>query len=246
MSNESDFKVHEEAIKSIDPKSMKHPNMPVGINLQEAEDLYAWCGPDKIKLTAAGLDEAVLDGLPSKIGALRHIQSQWNSTRMTKEEAQKQFALLGPSAYDLCDELVHHMLFGYRKHPDLKSRVQAIADGTGDADMIQDLSDLAVHGKNNPEPLAEINFDMSLLDQAASQSDALSALLGSARGEKATDKEIKIMRDKAYTYLKESVDEIRQTGQYTFWRDKARKPGYASAHFRRTRSGSTKTTPDAP
>jgi hypothetical protein len=126
-------------------------------------------------------------------------------------------------------------LFAYRKRPDLKGRVQAIAEGSGDADMIQDLSDLSVHGKNHPEQLTAIGFDMALLDEAASKSDELASLLGVAHGEKAVDSEVKVLRDKAYTLLKESVDEIREYGQFAFWRDEARRGGYASDHFRRTR-----------
>ncbi len=242
MSNQSDFSMHEDAIKAIDAKVVKYPNMPVGIYLQEGEDLYAWTNDDRAALLAAGLPEPVIDELPGRIGAVRYIQSRWNSKRFTKEEAQKQFALLAPVAYDLRDTLVHDMLYAYRRHPDLKSRVQAIADGSGDSDMIQDLSDLGVHGKNNPEPLAAVNFDMNKLDEAAAKSDELASLLGVAHGEKAVDKETKILRDKAYTFLKESVDEIRDCGQYVFWRNEERSVGYASAHKRRTRSAAKPAT----
>ncbi len=234
MSNQDDFEKHAATIEAIDAKDVKHPNMPVGIFFQEAEDLYNWLQKDRKALVAAGLDQSVIDTLPARAGAATYIQSQWNSLRLGKEEAQKQFAKLAPYVYDLRDTLVHHMLYAFRKHPDLKSRVQAIADGSGDADMIQDLSDLGVHGKNNPEPLMAVNFDMGLLDEAVQKSDETASLLGAARGE-VKDKETKVMRDKAYTYLKQSVDEIRECGRYVFWRDEARRVGYASAHFRRTR-----------
>ena len=242
MSNQDDFEKHAAAIEAIDKKVVKHPNMPAGIYFQEGEDLYAWANDDRAALLAAGLSEAFIDELSGRIGAARYIQSRWNSKRFTKEDAQKKFAVLAPVAYDLRDTLVHDMLYAYRRHPDLKSRVQAIADGSGDSDMIQDLSDLGVHGKNNPEPLAAVNFDMSKLNEAAAKSDELGSLLGVAHGEKAVDKETKILRDKAYTFLKESVDEIRDCGQYVFWRNEERSVGYASAHFRRTR-GKRDSTP---
>ncbi len=245
MSNQSDFNELEAFIKAVDKKDVKHPNMPIGINMQEAEDLVIWLEPDRPKLVGAGLPEATIDGLSKRIGAVRYIQSRWNSKRFTKEEAQKKFALLGPEAYDLCERIIHSMLFAYRKLPDIKSRVQAIAEGTGDADMIQDLSDLSVHGKNNPEPLLAINFDITQLDQAASKSDELGSLLGIAHGEKATDSETKIMRDKAYTYLKQSVDEIREYGRFLFWRDETRATGYASAYHRQERKSQKKETTPA-
>ena len=47
------------------------------------------------------------------------------------------------------------------------NRVRVIADGTGDADMIQDLSDISVFGKANPKELHKIKLDMTRLDQAA-------------------------------------------------------------------------------
>ncbi|MFO8074169.1 MAG: hypothetical protein R6V85_20095 [Polyangia bacterium] len=233
MSNKSDYEQHASAIQAIPDKEAKYPNMPIGIFLQEAEDLHAWASHDLDELKAHGLDPALVEALPTRTGAARYAQSMWNSRRFTREEAQKKFALLAPEAYDLQARLVHSMLFAYRKNPDVKGRVQAIAEGSGDADMVQDLSDLAVHGKDNPEPLEAINFEMSLLDQAASKSDELGALLGVAHGEEATDKEVKIMRDKAYTFLKQAVDEVREYGRFVFWRDESRAVGYASEYHRK-------------
>jgi hypothetical protein len=97
----------------------------------------------------------------------------------------------------------------------------------------QQEDDIESHLKENPEPLEAINFEMGLLDEAASKSDELGALLGVAHGEEATDKEAKIMRDKAYTFLKQAVDEIRDYGQFVFWRDESRSVGYASAYHRK-------------
>jgi hypothetical protein len=68
--------------------------------------------------------------------------------------------------------------------------------------------------------------------------EKLGGLLGAARGEKVVDKDAKVLRDKAYTLLKESVDEIREYGQFLFWRNQERLPGYGSAHLRRLRNRS--------
>jgi hypothetical protein len=238
MSNESDFAVHESAIRALNPKDLKYLTMPPGVYSQESEDLEVWARADLATLTAKGFEAALLDQLKTRTGAFRHIQSHWNATRFTKEDAQKQFALLAPAAYDLRARLVHDMLFAYRKHEDLKGRVQAIAEGSGDADMIQDLSDFAVLGKKHKEPLAAVGFDMALLDEAAAKSQELSSLLASSRGEKTVDSGAKLLRDQAYTYLKEVVDEVREFGQYVFWRDPARLPGYGSAFNRRMRNKS--------
>jgi len=55
-------------------------------------------------------------------------------------------------AYELRDSLVHAMLYAYRKMPDIYGRIQSIAEGTGDPDMILDLNTASVIGLANPEP----------------------------------------------------------------------------------------------
>jgi hypothetical protein len=48
--------------------------------------------------------------------------------------------------------------------------VRALGKGKNHTGMIQDLNDLTVLGKENPELLQTIHFDMSLLDKAAQMS----------------------------------------------------------------------------
>ncbi|MEQ8471570.1 MAG: hypothetical protein RIC35_10305 [Marinoscillum sp.] len=40
-------------------------------------------------------------------------------------------------------------------------------------------------------------------------------------------------RDKAYTFLKRAVDEIREAGKYVFWKDPKRLQGYRSLYHSR-------------
>ncbi|WP_372935386.1 hypothetical protein [Mariniphaga sediminis] len=49
----------------------------------------------------------------------------------------------------------------------------AITDGSGHADLIQDLNDIAVLGRENPDPLTSIGFDLTQLDLAATRADEL-------------------------------------------------------------------------
>jgi hypothetical protein len=58
--------------------------------------------------------------------------------------------------------LLHAYAFTYRKHADLAVRVSAIREGATHADMIQNMNNLAVIGRENPEPLKKIHFDMAL------------------------------------------------------------------------------------
>jgi hypothetical protein len=222
-------------IQTIPDADEKKPNMPVGEAVQEAENIFAWCKDDHALLTKAGLDWALVEDLPLRAGACRYAQSIWARESQTQEEAQKEWKEKSPEAFDFRDRLLHDFTFAYRKLPDLSAKVQTIREGNSNADMLQDFSDMNVLGKENLEPLTKIGFDITDLDRAAEVADELSAVLALANGEYGDDVDAKELRDKAYTYMKMAMDEIRSTGQYVFWRDDDRKKGYVSRYKRKTR-----------
>ncbi|MCH9008526.1 hypothetical protein IIA29_11070, partial [candidate division KSB1 bacterium] len=55
-----------------------------------------------------------------------------------------------------------------------------------------------------------------------------------------------MMRDKAYTHLKQAVDQVRECGQYVFWRNEARLKGYGSRYFRKARAAARSSSADTP
>lgn len=239
MSKES-YELKREAIEAI--TNPTDPAIPVAIALQEAEDLYEWCQADKETLIRAGMDWNLVTDLPLRIGACRHLQSVWQKEFKSVETARKEWSQKSPAAFDLRDELLHHSFHAYRNIPDLLRKVQKIAEGAGNADMIQDLSDLSVLGKANPEPLTRINIEMNLFDEAENTSEAMADLLAKSNGARLSNNKLKISRDKAYAYVKEAVDEVRRNGQYAFWRNEARKKGYVSMFLQRKNSLQRKRT----
>jgi hypothetical protein len=228
-----------EVLQAIPEKEIKSPNMPVDVFLQESENLYQWCQADQAALTNTGLDWTLVEDLPARTGALRHAESVWFSQRYDRQEAQKLWNEKSPAAYDLRSQILHDMHFAYRKDDALAARVSQISDGAGHADMIQDLYDMAVLGKENPAPLQAISFDLALLDQAEATAGELGELLGLATTSREDNSAARVMRDRAYTHLKEAVDEIRDCGQYVFWRDGARLKGYVSMYRRRQNRSSS-------
>ena len=64
-------------------------------------------------------------------------------------------------------------------------------------------------------------------------SDEMAELLSRATTDRAEDNQARVTRDKAYTLLKQAIDEIRSVGQYVFWRDAQRYRGYVSQYARR-------------
>lgn len=230
MSKEN-FETLKDSIEAIEPADTKIPNMPVDVYVQEASDLHEWSKEDQSQLVEVGVPKAYFDEMETRIGALRYAQSVWNKDQYTKEEAQQEWDEVSPKAYDLKNEIEHAFRFAFRKRPDLLSKVQGIELGTSNADLVQDLSDLAALGQANLPLLTAINFDETKLDQAANEASNLSVLLAKANGERKEDSSPKITRDKAYTYLKQAVDEIYEAGKYLFWKDEVRRKGYYSRYL---------------
>ena len=235
MKNARDLQSMLPQIEAIPADQVMAPAMPVAIYIQEAEDLNVWMQQDRASLEAHGQPAELLDSLPERIGALRQAESEWNAARYDREQAQADYQELSGQAFELFAQLLRHFRYAFRKHAALLAR---LPNGTGwasDADRIQDLNNLAVMGREHVDLLEAAGFDPALLDQLATLSDTVADQCALARGERASGRGSKIMRDRAYTHLKAAVDEIRAAGRFLFWADEGRLQGYRSEYARKNR-----------
>jgi hypothetical protein len=142
MANIDDYNAKLTEIQAMAIEEVKEPSIPIDVFLQEAENLSKWSLDDSDPLKVVGITAAMIKDLPVRAGACREAQSIWNKDYRSQQEAQKQWAEQAPLAYELRDDLLASMRFAYRKDDALLSRVSAITEGTGHADMIQDLNDI--------------------------------------------------------------------------------------------------------
>ena len=234
MSNIEDYNMKLEVIKAIPDDQIKTPHaIPVGIYIQESEDLYKWCLDDQNDLTVKGLDWTLVEDLPVRCGALREASTNWSKEWRTREEAERLWLVESPKAYDLRNEIVHHFYYAFNDDPSLIAKVNKYLEGTTHAEMIQCLNDLSGLGKANQDLLTAIGFDLTLLDLAAQKSDELASIYADATRDRQDFSEFKKIRDQAFTHLKEAVDKIRKCGQFVFWRTPDRLKGYRSNYVRR-------------
>ncbi len=245
MSDKQDYDACYDAFMAIPDEEVKVPDMPVDAALQENENLYYWSLDDKTELMGAGLPEETIDALPIRNGACRVAQSLWERERYTPQDAQKEWQERSPAAYELRDRLLHDYRYAFRNNEQLLGRVTAIAEGYGDADMIQDLSDLSALGEKNPEPLQLINFDVTLLGTASAWADELAVILARANGEKEVDNAVKITRDRAYTYMQQAANEVKNCGRYVFWKNEARLKGYRNKYKNKKNKSGNNTDSDS-
>ena len=219
-------------INSLDFTEILRPTIPVGIMSQEAYDLHVWANMDKDALIQAGLDWKIVDDLPQRAGALSVLQSKWNSQYKAYKDSQAEWKTAAPEAYNLRDELIHHFYHALYNIPVEYAKVKRIAEGSSNADMLQDLQDLYVLGDLHKAELQAIGMDLNLLDTARNQAFSLATILAEVNGAYKETSPMLKERNKAYTHLKEAVDEIRRVGQYAFWRNETRLKGYVSQYLR--------------
>jgi len=232
MSTTTEFNELKDKIEEMDVKNILYPDIPVDVFNQEAEDLYQVALMDKEKLMERGLSEEIIELLNKATGASRYSEAMWNKERNEQQEAERIWKEKSPAIFDLRNDLIHEFEFAFVSLPHLHSALDRIKDGNGNADMIQDLMNLAVLGRENPEPLQSTNFEMSLLDKAENSSGEMADILAKANGAKEDDNKAKVLRDKAYTYLKGIVDEVRRYGKFIFRKDENHVAKYASAYGR--------------
>ncbi|MCG6189707.1 hypothetical protein [Maribellus maritimus] len=150
MANIDDYNARLSDIKAIPDEETREPGIPVDVALQEAENLHHWSLNDAAALAVVGITSDMINDLPVRAGACREAQSIWNKDYRSQQEAQKEWAEQAPEGYAFRDDLLASLRFAYRKDDALLSHVSAITDGSGHADMIQDLNDIAVLGRENP------------------------------------------------------------------------------------------------
>ncbi|RUT72853.1 hypothetical protein [Ancylomarina longa] len=220
-------------------------NQPISIFTEEAETLESWAMDDKEKLAIGGISEDRIKQIGIRAEVLRFYQASWIKIRRTGKESEIAWKEMAEKAADLCQEMKHAFRYAFRNDAALLGRVSEIAQGYGDADMIQDLKTYSELGLDHQELLAAIGFDVAKLAEAGRLSTEGANLLAEANGSKLKGNESKVIRDKAYTYLKEVVDEVRACGKYLFWKDPIRIKGYQSDYWKSKNGGKKKSiTPE--
>lgn len=230
MHSEEEFRNELPKLYLIDSKDIKDISMPVNICVQEGKDLGAWCKADIPELLKLGIAKEYLTSLIFRSELLQWPQSEWLKDRFNREEDYKEWLIESKSAYELHDKLLHAFNFAYRNNPEVLRRVKIISKGHKHADMLQDLSDIAVIGREFSKELKIMNFDMSLLDSAEEKARTLGTVLAKSRAGE-TNNGAKELRDRAYTYLKIAVDEVRAGGQHLFYHNEDRLRGYRSKYI---------------
>lgn len=230
MSEISNYEEEVAKINALTDEETKVITVPVNDFLQESENLYQWCLPDKDQLINKGLDETLISSLLTRTAICREAQAKWVVEQKAIKDAKKIWQEKWPIAEKLLDQLLADCRYAFRKNQNLTKSVTKIASGKTNAEMIQALSDIAELGTQNIELLMATNFDATKLETARNSSSELASILAQVNQETNTKNPALVFRNKSYTYLRIAVDEIRNCGKYVFRDDENRAKGYISEY----------------
>jgi len=236
METENELQTIQPELDAVTKEEIQICKMPVSIYLGECENLHVRATLDLALLEKINFDPQLLDRLKLLTEATRIAEAGWQELKSERDLAQDEWKSQAPAMYALHNELCDTFTFAYRNNATLLAHVTAIKEGNGHADAIQDLSRLAVFGRENPEPLVAMNFDMEHLNEADTMARNMADVLGRANGFMYGDNELKLTRDKAYTLLNEVVKAIRDYGRFVFRDDPKHVKSYSSKYERDRRA----------
>lgn len=232
MSDQDDLQNIIEETKAFPQNQLKKCEMPIGIYIHEIDGLHTRASIDLPQLITAGMPPELIDKILARTNGLRAAQCNWEEQSTQRQQAIRIWKSESPAIYAFRADLIENMTFAYRNNPDLLQKLKAIKKGNSHADAVQDLASLAVLGKANLTPLQAIHFDITLCDKASEEASRMGELLGQVNGHMYVDDELKIFRDKAFSLLKEVVDEVRSYGRFVFRKNSDLQQSYTSKYIR--------------
>ncbi|WP_321516733.1 hypothetical protein [Marinifilum fragile] len=219
-------------IKAVKNENVKHCSMPVGMYIQEIKAMIHVAKEDLPLLTPVGYTEENLTKLEVLTGALSIAQAIWDTQLTAQKNAQKKWKKDAPAMFERIRDLYENMRFAYRKNDELQEILDEINEGDSNADAVMDLLRLGTLGNNNQEPLAGIGFDIAKCNTAISESERMGALLAEVNGSLYVDDERKLIRDKAYSLVKQYADDLKEYGQFVFRDEEEHAMLYSSKYLR--------------
>ena len=225
-------------ILSVSDEKVVTNFMPNDEAAAEAERVGVLCKQFNAILRNTGIDSIYIDTLAKRIGAFVWSAAVVESLLATETTADKEWTIRKPAGVEVRRLLIRDFLYAFRKNQELLDCVQQIIDGKGNRDLLLDILSCSKLGKGNIPLLNKINADVTLLDKAASLYTELSDIFARMTIDPKTHKKAVSIYNKAWTYLKEALDEIYEAGRFAFdEKDERHSLFYSDYHIRLGQTG---------
>ncbi len=218
-------------IQSINDNDIVGLSMPQEQAATESEQLLLVATNHKDLLTARGLNPVFIDTLEERAGTFAYAAVNFDINTKKVSVFKELWNEKSDIAYNLRRKIINEFDFAFRKNNEAIENLKEVKKGRGDKDMVLDLLAVYALGKKFPSELEAISFDLTLLEQAKTLHEEVSEAYAEAMIYDDAINEARVIRDKAYTWLKEAMDEIREYGKFVFQDDPEKQKNYFSEYF---------------
>jgi hypothetical protein len=230
------YSIKLDTLMSIPPDKVLHPGPePVHVFLQEAVNLYHASLDDMEILLSGGLRRELVEDLPARISALREAEGIWIASQIDDAQTKSFRAKKTAEALSYRERLLRTLRFVHGDTQIIMRLYAAARRDKSSAALVQSLCDLAAAGRELMPGKPDSIITAELLDEAVEKAADLAKILACGATEKlAGSRELNI-RNRAYTHLREAVDEVRRHGKFVFHEEPVKKKRYSSDYMRKAR-----------
>jgi hypothetical protein len=190
-------------------------------------------GRDSEALLQSDIDPVYVESFSTRVGAFAFAAAAVDAYLSAEKSAKQQWKERKVQGWRLREELMVTYAYVFRKHPRVLETLANIRKGLGNSDMLLDLLGLYILGNQRRQALAAANVDLSVVDSAKSLHGELSALLAATRTDPEEMAEAKLMRNRAWTYVHEALEEVYAAGRFVFRGDPVRRELYLNDYYQR-------------
>ncbi|WP_437909172.1 hypothetical protein WME95_15690 [Sorangium sp. So ce327] len=198
----------------LDPAYEAPIDHPVSTTLQEARELeVALSKLGKEIYKKSRLSKEVGTSISARRDLLAAAESAWTEVRTLPLSSELRAQRKDAEA--LKRDAIAALRYFLAADEEVERRVDGILLGTGVADLVSDLSQLAELLEQHRDALARAD----LPKRAPERARELAAALGSGTAERAVDPggdAAMALRNRAFWWLREAMDEIRAAGRYVY------------------------------
>lgn len=184
-------------------------------------------------LIGADVDSVLIDSFPARNGAFTWSVVLVQTFIQDALGADDQWKIKRAEAVKLKKDLVLHFKRAFRKDQDLLKSVREIKKTRERTAIIFDMLALVKLGKANIPLLEKIHMDLALLDKAKTLNTELADIYAQVKIDPDKFGLVKRTCDKAWTHLKEAMDEIYDAGRYLFPEDHKKHDLFYNLYFKK-------------
>lgn len=236
MNPQTCYEENIDKIMSIESNKTIKSTIPHKIVISESQELKIVLDEDVDALTARGLNPLIQEELSKKIAAYTYAVALCELNTQNNSSIQLNWNSKKEESYALKKKIIHEMEFAFSEKPQALKQLAEVKKGKSHKEMLINLLELEIIGRGYADLLRKTYFDFSLLEKLKTLQKEVTRAYADMKLHGNQINNTVVVRDKAYTWLKETINEIRKYGKFVFSNDPNRLKYYKCEYFQKLRT----------